>query len=272
MDYKQMERRSLDTICDTLCYTMGIESPQHAAEKHPELTAYIDTALEGRKADRVFMYNPDAIAQWIYEKYPELFVSAEYHSGFKVPLRSVIPPKTPVCFATMYSGAQPEVHGIQKYEKPVLKIDTIFDALVRAGKKVAILASSTCSIGMIFLERKIDYFLMESIDAINAKAAELIMKDEHDFIVVYNGDYDYFMHDETPEGTRPLACLRSDSSMYAMFCEMIAANWKNHDTLVAFAMDHGCHYKQLSYGGTHGKDIPEDMEIVHFYKAFPKTK
>ena len=43
-------------------------------------------------------------------------------------------PVTPVCFGTMYTGAQPAVHGIQKYEKPVIQIDTIFDALIRAGK------------------------------------------------------------------------------------------------------------------------------------------
>ncbi len=35
---------------------------------------------------------------------------------------------------TMYTGAQPAVHGITAYAKPVIKIDTIFDALIRAGK------------------------------------------------------------------------------------------------------------------------------------------
>ena len=49
----------------------------------------------------------------------------------------------------MYTGAQPEVHGIRKYEKPVIRIDTLWDALVRAGKKAAIVADNKCSMGKL---------------------------------------------------------------------------------------------------------------------------
>src|SRR5258706_14345046 len=49
-------------------------------------------------------------------------------------------------------------HGIKRYERPVLSCDTIFDALARAGKKVAIVAVRDSSIDLIFRERPIDYF------------------------------------------------------------------------------------------------------------------
>ena len=39
----------------------------------------------------------------------------------QVPLSSVMPSVTPVCFGTFYTGVQPEIHGIKKYEKPVIK-------------------------------------------------------------------------------------------------------------------------------------------------------
>ena len=185
-------------------------------------------------------------------------------------MATVMPSVTPVCFGTIYTGAQPAVHGIQKYEKPVLKIDTIFDALLRAGKKPVIVAYGECSISQIFLERNMDYFVYESVEQVNAKAAELIIKDEYDFYVVYNGDYDAYMHVDNPEGMRPLGALRANCSAYTMFCELIANHWQQHNSVVAFAMDHGCHYKVTKPGGTHGLDIPEDMEIVHFYKTFPK--
>lgn len=68
-------------------------------------------------------------------------------------MKTVMPSVTPVCFGTMYTGAQPEVHGIQKYEKPVIKIDTFFDALIRAGKKPVIVATPKCSLSNIYLER-----------------------------------------------------------------------------------------------------------------------
>ena len=63
---------SLDTICAALTYAMGIDAPERANAKNPDLSAYVDTAFGGERADRIFMYNPDAIAQWVYEKYPNL--------------------------------------------------------------------------------------------------------------------------------------------------------------------------------------------------------
>ena len=63
-----LNETSLDTLCGALAYAMGIEAPEHAATANETLWHYIDEAFSGQKADRIFMYNPDAIAQWIYEK------------------------------------------------------------------------------------------------------------------------------------------------------------------------------------------------------------
>ena len=262
---------SLDTVCGALAYAMGIEPPKHAAAPNEELVAYIDGQLEGRKADRIFMYNPDAIAQWIYEKYPNLLREVTEKTDISLPLSSVMPSVTPVCFATMYTGAQPEVHGIRKYEKPIVKLDTLFDAMIRAGKKCAIVANVKCSIGMIFLERDMDYYLYSSLAEINAKGAELILEDKYDFIVVYNGNYDARMHKCSPEGLESLCELRANSETFAMFSEMIKEHWTHHDTLVGFAMDHGCHEIDDDLG-SHGLDMDEDMNILHRYKIYPANK
>lgn len=258
---------SLETLCASLAYTMGIDAPEYAAPAAPELCDYVDESFGGGKADRVFMYNPDAVAQWIYEKYPQLFKEAEDRAELKLPFCTVMPSVTPVCFGTMYTGAQPEVHGILKYEKPVIKIDTLFDAIVRAGKKAAIVAYGQTSLAKIFLEREIDYYIYENMDMANAKAAELIIRDEHDFILVYNGNYDGKMHKTGPESIEALGELRANVRTFAMFSDMICEHWKNHNTLVGFAMDHGCH--EIDGGcGSHGLDMPEDMNIVHLYKAY----
>ncbi len=260
---------SLDTLCASLCYAMGIEKPENAAEAASELTSYIDEQLNGKKVDRIFMYNPDAVAQWIYEKYPQLCIKAKSIADIEVPFCTVMPSVTPVCFGTMYTGAQPAVHGIQTYEKPVITIDTIFDALIRAGKKVAVLATQKSSIGNIFLERELDYFLFASAAEVNAKAAELIVEDKYDFIVVYNGNYDAVMHKHGPESIEALAELRVNAEVFATFNALIEQHWKLHTTLVGFAMDHGCHETD-SGAGTHGLDMDEDMNIVHLYKLYQK--
>jgi predicted AlkP superfamily pyrophosphatase or phosphodiesterase len=181
-----------------------------------------------------------------------------------------MPSVTPVCFGTMYTGAQPAVHGITKYMKPVIKIDTFFDALIRAGKKVAIIADTDCSMSRIFLEREMDYFIYDSLADINAKTIELIIEDKHDVIVSYNTHYDAKMHKYGPESVQALGELRANSELFAMYTKLIEKYWKGHDTLVGFAMDHGCH--EIDGGcGAHGLDMEEDLNIRHYYKVYPKN-
>ncbi len=266
-----IERTSLDTLCAALAAAMGVEAPAQAAAPNAAVTAYAEKAFAGEKADRLFMYNPDAIAQWVYEKYPQLVVEAKNLTELEVPFRTVMPSVTPVCFGTMYTGAQPEVHGIQAYTKPVIKIDTLFDALLRAGKKPAIVCTAGDSLSKIYLEREMDYFFYPTVAEVNAKAAQLILEDKYDAIVVYNGNYDSIMHRWGPESLDALGELRANSEAFAMFSAMIAEHWKQHNTLVGFAMDHGCHEIDGNLG-SHGLDMDEDLHIVHLYKAYPAEK
>ena len=261
----EINETSLDTLCAALCYAMGIDAPASAAEKNPALTAYLDRKLGEKKADRIFMYNPDAAAQWINEKYPFLIKKVTEKTEIKVPMQCVMPSVTPVCFGTMYTGAQPEVHGIRRYEKPVIRTDSIFDALIRSEKKAAIVADDGCSMSRIFLERDMDYFFFDTEEEVNCKAAQLIREDKYDFIAVYNGNYDTVMHKYGPESIEALGELRTNAESFAVFRELIARYWGGkHTTLLGFAMDHGCH--EIDGGcGSHGLDMPEDLNIAHYY-------
>ena len=261
---------SLDSLCAALCYAMGIEPPAYAAAADTRLTSYVDQTLSGKKADRIFMYNPDAIAQWIREKYPQLLSEVGNRTELSLPYCTVMPSVTPVCFGTMYTGAQPEVHGICKYEKPVIAIDSIFDAMPRNGKRCAIVAETKCSMSRIYLERPIDYFFYDTVEEVNAKAAELILADAYDFIAVYNGNYDTKMHKFAPESIEALGELRANSEAFGMFCALIEGHWKQHDTLIGFAMDHGCHEIDGDLG-SHGLDMDEDLNILHSYRIIPRS-
>ena len=258
---------SLDTLAAALAHANKVEAPACSAEANSDLVKYVDEKLGKKGADRLFMYNPDAISEWVYRKYPEYTKEVRERCDIELPMATVMPSVTPVCFGTMYTGAQPAVHGIRKYEKPVIKIDTLFDSFVRAGKKVAIVADSECSMGKIFLEREIDYYIFDSVEKVNAKAAELIVRDEYDFIAVYNGNYDSTIHKNGTESARSLSELRANSRTFGIFCEMIQNNWKKHNTLVGFAMDHGSHDIDGDCG-SHGLDMDEDINIVHLYKVY----
>ena len=264
-------QNSLDTICAALASLIGIEAPEMAAEPNQDLLEYAKGVLGGEKVDRIFMYNPDAVAQWIYEKYAYYAKVMTNRAEVKGPLCTVMPSVTPVCFGTMYTGAQPEVHGIQAYVKPVIKIDTIYDALIRAGKKPAIVSTAGDSMSKIYLERDMDYYIYDTLEEVNAKAAELIVSDKYDFIAVYNGNYDAIMHKYGPESTEALAELQVNSRMFGMYDSMIQNLWKKHNTLLGFAMDHGCH--EIDGGcGSHGLDMDEDLNIVHAYKIIKKSE
>ena len=255
---------SITGVAAALCQAMGAAAPQQAdAPLMPIVQLVADHAKSGR-ADRLFMYNPDAIGQWLFQKYTLKFAPVQRHTQLALPLCTVMPSVTPVCFASLYTGAQPQVHGIRKYEKPVVRTDTVFDALLREGKRIAILADTGCSIAKIFLERQMDYFIYDTIEEINRKALELISRDEHDMIVVYHTDYDSIMHKNGTEADASMEALDNDVAAFDAFAEAIKTHWKQHDTLIGFAMDHGCH--DIDGGcGSHGLDMAEDLNIMHFY-------
>ena len=61
----------------------------------------------------------------------------------------------------------------------------------------------------------------------------------------------------------------------ALFAYLCFSCWKthrkHHNTLIGFAMDHGCH--KIDGGcGSHGLDMPEDINIVHLYQGYPREK
>jgi len=255
---------SLTSLAGALADGLGVERPAQSQPPVESLRRLIrENTPEGR-VDRIFMYNPDAVAMWLYQKYTTLFDDVVKHTQLAVPFCTVMPSVTPVCFGTMYTGAYPEVHGIRKYAKPVIKIDTLFDAVLRAGKRAVIVADTECSMGKIFLERNMDYYHFKTIDEINEKAMELIEKDEHDLICVYNGNYDSTMHRCGTEDEASIAELKKNVCAFDAFANTIREKWTQHNTLIGFAMDHGCH--DIDGGcGSHGLDMPEDLNIMHFY-------
>ncbi len=214
--------------------------------------------------DRAVLYNPDAVAWWLYEKYPEKFSKAGECSDIALRMTSVMPSVTPVCFASMYTGVQPEVHGIQKYEKPVLTQETLFDAFLRTGKKCAVVSTAGDSISKIFLDRQMDYFIYPTVTAVNVKALSLIKKNVYDLIVIYNGNDDSRMHAKGPESAWALNALDRNLAFYRKMVAAIRRSCAGQRVLYGFCPDHGCHL--IDGGrGSHGLEMEEDMNVEHFY-------
>ena len=61
---------------------------------------------------------------------------------------------------------------------------------------------------------------------------------------------------------------------FGVFNELIKSCWKDHNTLMGFAMDHGSHDVDYikkpngkHYLGHHATDMPQDLNICHYYTA-----
>ena len=231
----------ITSVAPSVAHIMGFEPPKTAGAANRALLELQQKALGGRKATRALLYNPDAIAHHLFARYTDDFLPVLRHAPLALPMQSVMPSVTPVCFASMYTGALPEVHGIRAYVKPVLTTDTLFDAALRAGLRPAIVSTAGDSISRIFLERAMDYFIYDTVEEVNEKAEQLIAADEYDLLVVYNGDYDATMHRFSPESAEALAALRGNVAEFDRLCTLAREHWTAHDALVAFAPDHGCH-------------------------------
>lgn len=252
---------NIRSVCPTAAVLLGIAPFTDA----PAMEEVLDL-VPGRRAERILLYNPDAVAWWIFEKYRDLLAPALGMDPLVLRMESVMPSVTPVCFASMYSGLMPKDHGIRSYTKPVLTVKTLFDAMIGKGLKPAICSTGTDSVSMIFKNRDMDYFIFDTPEEVNDKAEELIRTDRHDLIAVYNGNYDGTMHRCGPEGEESLAALAMNAASWKLLCSAAAEAWAGRSWVSAFATDHGCH--ALPDGrGSHGEDRAEDMNVVHMWRA-----
>lgn len=270
IDYEQ-SNACITQVSATILKLMGLSVGVGMADPIIPILEQANKTFENCSSSKVFIYNPDAIANWIYQKYIRYFKDMKTNCSASVLMKSVIPPVTPACFGSMYTGLMPKDHGIQKYEKYTLDKNTLFDELSKQQKKVAIVSTTGDSISILFLKRNIDYFIYDKIKDCNKKAFELIAKNEHDVILLYNGNYDYFMHRTSPTGFLAKRALKQNIKTYNALVDQLKIHYKTEDKTLLFAPDHGCH-RWLGVLGNHGVDEPCDMEIRHFYTFIPKEK
>ena len=248
---------------------MGIAAPAVSEQN------CLDPVIRGAKRhsveniDKCLIFAPDAVGLQMFRNYRSVFDPVLASAPIAVPLISVIPPKTPVCYASMFSGSQPRMHGIGKYEKPVLTCDTIFDALIRAGKKVAIVAIKGHSVDLIFRKRNIRYFSELNDLDVTRWTTEIVESGNYDCIVAYHCEYDETLHAMTPFCPEAIQALQNHISAFAQLAKTVDDCWHRYNRIIVFAPDHGAHIDPESGKGVHGDNIPEDMDVQHYFGIKP---
>ena len=197
-------------------------------------------------------------------KYPEKFEPILNVAPIRISLRAVFPPKTPVCFASMFTGAEPEYHGITRYDRPVLNCDTLFDSLVKMEKKTAIVTVADSSIDIIFRGRDIEYYSERYDEDVTNRVLELLDKADYDFILAYHQEYDDALHATSPESGQALEALDRHISSFVEIAEKAGDAWNRYNRAFLFAPDHGAHFDRKKNCGDHSLDIDGDMNVEHF--------
>jgi predicted AlkP superfamily pyrophosphatase or phosphodiesterase len=178
---------------------------------------------------------------------------------------TVMPSVTPVCFATIFSGASPKVHGIQEYRKPVLEIQTFFDVMAAAGRNIAIVSINGCSIDTIFRKRDVDYFSLRTDEAVHQVTLRLIEEDRYDIIVSYQMEYDHLSHLHGPWSPEAESRLLKTAEYAEGLVAATDRHWARYNRAFLVTPDHGNHPVGPA-AGTHGENIPDDMIVNHFYR------
>jgi len=259
-------RKTIASVAPTLCALMGIPAPHGSTSGVlREVVHGAGREFGGGSVERCLVFAPDAMGCVLAGVRPDLFDQVRSVAPLRLSLRSVVPPKTPVCFASMFTGMTPEIHGIRKYEKPVLTCDTLFDALARNGKRVAVVSVRDCSIDVIFRGRSVDFFSEEYDPQVTDRALSLIAGGKHDLVLAYHQEYDDVMHRSTPFSEEALKAAGNHVDAFLSLARAVDRHWGEFNRVVLFAPDHGAHTDAATGRGNHGDDIPEDMDVFHFW-------
>lgn len=260
---------SIASVTSTVCRLFGVEPPALASESALEpILDHARHAFGPRPVQRCLIFCPDALGNHLWPTCREHVETIATLAPLAVQVTSVFPPKTPVCFASMFTGARPDQHGIRRYERPVLKCDTLFDALLRAGKRTAIVAVRDSSVDLIFRERPLDYFSEDYDPEVADRAEATLASDSHELVVVYQQEYDDLLHETSPHSEPCLRAVGHHAASFRRLAQAARSAWAAYDHAIVFAPDHGAHLDPRSGKGDHGLDIPEDMSLCHWYGLF----
>ena len=272
--FKKLYRcdNSVGDLTPTVCTITGTRLPEQCGAETIAAIADQTERVTGKPdgIEKVLIFCPDAAGEVQRQRLPELFNRVEKIAGFRFLSASVMPSVTPVCFATIFSGASPEVHGIRKYDKPVLTVETLFDVLAEAGKEVAILSINTCSIDCIFRKRKIDYYSLRSDALVHEMTRKLIADSKYDVILSYFTDYDALSHKHGSWSSEAVGALETAVGYFETLVADTEKFWASDNRAVIWAPDHGNHMVDENSAG-HGQNIADDMVVNHYYRVRGKA-
>lgn len=258
---------NMTQLAPTISAILGARPPAGAAAQP---VAEVVSDLAG--CDRLAVVVIDALGLSTWASFPGTTPFLDRLSARHLAtMRSVLPAITPVNFATMATGAMPEVHRVA-VRTDSLAIETIFDVLRLAGKSSAVAARTRSTLG-ILLAHLADRSRLaaDNLDeSVLAKARHVLAEDRPDFLMVQSLDVDDASHARGPGSAEAGAAVtNSDRRLGALARDLAAGGY----ALIVLA-DHGQHLAEPIdndpvHVGTHSGRVEEDV-LVPFIWARPE--
>jgi predicted AlkP superfamily pyrophosphatase or phosphodiesterase len=181
-----------------------------------------------------------------------------------VELRSVVPPVTPVCLATIGTGASPKTHGIQEREDP-FKAETIFEVVRQAGRTSGVaggaITSSTRVLGRWSdVTRRVGSEGEEREDLILAAGLRIVEDDQPDLFFTQFLSVDSVSHKHGPFTPAAAAAAGALDRRFGRLLEGL----RRRGYGVLAVADHGQHPIEppvKGKSGWHDGSVEEDMIV-----------
>ena len=186
----------LTCIAPTAAEVLGLARPREA---EGEVVTQVVADLKDCRRVAIVILDGLGMATWraAQARMPMLNRMASRHL---MQLRSVRPPVTPVCFATIGTGASPERHGVREREDP-FRAETIFEVARRHGRTSGVAGGATCSATRVLgrwsdVTRRVGSDGEERDDLILAAGLRIIEEDQPDlfftqFVALDSASHDY---------------------------------------------------------------------------------
>jgi len=173
-------------------------------------------------------------------------------------IHSVMKSATAVNFATMLTGASPDIHGVTTRESPLVQ-ETVFDVMRETGLRSATAARAFSSLGMLISPHSDTPGIAESnLDADVTGIAVKRIGDGYNLVWVQFLGVDDAGHKYGPLSDESMEAVATIDRNLRIILE--AARDNGYSVIVL--ADHGQHESGVeSHKGDHGTDMPEDIEV-----------
>ncbi len=225
---------SLTAVAPTIAAAFGLPAPKEA------VSPPIDTVCASLgRCERVALIVLDAfgVALWEHARRltPHFNGLAEQHL---LRLESVSPPVTPVCFATLASGAAPQVHQLRD-RRDELRAQTVFQVLREAGLTSAVVGQDRSSARLVW-SRFADYARVagsNTDDELLDLCLRVVEQRNPNLLATQLLDIDDAGHAHGPFSARTVEAIGLTDARLARLCSFLGG--RGYAVLVT--ADHGQH-------------------------------